>query len=136
MNNGKSILEHIINYLKYSNLIDDIVVATTILPIDNEIELLANKLEIHCFRGSSNDVLNRFFECAKFHNADIIVRVTADDPLIDPNIIDLMIKNCKNDNYDYSSNVLHQTFPIGFTACESFTFNLLKSLNPLHDIHT
>lgn len=127
--NGKPIIEYIVNYLSQSRLIDKIVIATTTLPIDDEIELLAIKLKTSCFRGSSSDVLNRFFECAKFHNADIIVRVTADDPLIDPNIIDLMITNCKNNDCDYSSNVLHQTFPVGFTACEVFTFNLLKSLN-------
>lgn len=127
--NNKSILQYVVNYLKNSKLIDKIVIATTTLPIDNEIELLASRLNIDCFRGSPNDVLNRYYECAKLFQGDLIVRVTADDPLIDPNIIDQIIQKCQHKNCDYVSTVLHQTFPYGFTACEVFTFNILEQLH-------
>ena len=126
---GRPILQYVVDYLKNSKLIDKIVIATTSLNNDDEIELLAKKLKIPCFRGNVNDVLNRFYECAKVFHADIILRVTADDPLIDPNIIDQIIQKCKSKNCDYASNVIHRTFPLGFTACEAIKFHTLEKLN-------
>ena len=62
-----SILEHIINFLKFSELIDKIVIATTTIPEDDVIVELCNKINVNCFRGSSKDVLKRFYESQSGH---------------------------------------------------------------------
>ena len=127
--NGKSILQHIIEFLELSKSIDKIVVATTDLIDDNPIESLLKKLNVSCFRGSSNDVLKRYYDCAKLYDADVILRVTADDPLIDPVIIDNLIKKCQNSKIDYVTSTIPPTFPLGFTACEAFPFTVLEKLH-------
>lgn len=127
--NNKTIIEYIVDFLKHSKLIDEIVIATTTLHTDDEIEELAKQIGIHCFRGSSDDVLNRYYECAKSFYGDLIVRVTADDPIIDPYLVDEIISLCKKTKCDYVSTVLHQTFPFGFTACEVFPFSVLELMN-------
>ena len=128
---GKSILEHVVNSLKFSKLTDKIIVATTINQNDDAIETICNDIHVDCFRGSSDDVLNRYFECAKLYQGDIIVRITCDNPLIDPSLVDEAIKICKEGNYDYVSNMIHQTFPIGYLV-EVLKFNTLKQNNDEH----
>lgn len=124
----KSILEHVINFLNLSKLVEIIVVATTNLPEDDQIEKLCHDLNIKCFRGNPENVLERYYQCAKLFDADLIVRLTGDDPLIDPKLVDSIIYECQNGKYDYASNVLHQTYPIGYSPCEVFTFKTLKDL--------
>jgi spore coat polysaccharide biosynthesis protein SpsF len=134
--NGIPILEHIINSLKFSKLSDKIIIATTINQIDDSIETLCNDLGVDCFRGSSNDVLNRYYECAKFYHGDIIVRITCDNPLIDPTLVDEAIKICKEKNCDYVSNMIHQTYPLGYLV-EVLKFDILKQNNDkIHDALT
>jgi len=125
----KTILEHIVDFLSYSKFIDEIVIATTQLSSDDKIESLSKKMGISCYRGSSSDVLERFYKCAKLHRADLIVRITGDDPLIDPLIVDEIIDKSISSKSDYCSNIIKKTFPLGFTSCEVFTFQLLKLLN-------
>lgn len=125
---NKSILEHIISFLKMSNLINEIIIATTTLPSDKIIVQLTTKLGIKSFCGSSENVLERFFYCATENNADLIIRITADDPLIDYKIIDQIILSVLKNNYDYASNVLNPFLPVGFTSCEVFTYDILKKL--------
>jgi len=133
---GKTILEHIINSLKFSKLYDKIIVATTTNQTDNIIETLCNDLNIDCFRGSSDDVLNRYYECAKFYQGNLIVRITCDNPLIDPTLVDEAIKICKEENCDYVSNMIHQTYPIGYLV-EVLKFDILKQNNDdIHDVLT
>jgi spore coat polysaccharide biosynthesis protein SpsF len=125
---GKSILEHIINFLKFSKLTDKIIVATTTLKEDDAIEHLCTQLHIDYFRGSSDDVLNRFYECAKLFKGEIIVRITCDNPLIDPSLVDEAINICKNENCDYVSNMINETFPLGYLV-EVLKFDILKKNN-------
>lgn len=133
---GKSILEHVVNSLKFSKLSDKIIVATTITQTDDSIETLCKDLDVDCFRGSSDDVLNRYYECAKLHQGDIIVRITCDNPLIDPTLVDEAIKICKEKNCDYVSNMIHQTYPIGYLV-EVLKFDVLKQNNDeIHDALT
>lgn len=133
---GKSILEHIVNSLKFSKLCNKIIVATTTDQTDDTIETLCRKLGVDCFRGSSDDVLNRYYECAKLHQGDIIVRITCDNPLIDPTLVDEAIKICKEKNCDYVSNMIHQTYPIGYLV-EVLKFDILKQNNDeIHDALT
>lgn len=126
--NGKSILHYIVDFLKYSKMIEKIIIATTDLPEDDVIDLTAKKLKVECYRGSSNNVLERFYKCAKKFNADLIVRLTADNPLVNPEMIDDLIILCNKFNYDYVSNCFHLTYPDGYSTCEVFTFSTLKKL--------
>jgi len=129
--NNKPILTYIIESLRFSKLVDKIIVATTQLPEDDKIETLCKNLNVECFRGSDVDVLNRFYNCAKSFNGDLIVRLTGDNPLIDPTIIDELIKICKESQCDYATNVLHPTYPYGFSSCEVIPFRILKKLNKI-----
>lgn len=124
---GKPILQHILDFLKHCKLVDQIVVATTILTEDDKIEKLVKNMGIHCFRGSPDDVLKRYYECAQKFNAELIVRITADNPLIDPELVDVIIKTCKETNCDYSSNMVHQSYPLGYLV-EALTFSTLKKI--------
>ena len=102
----KPLLELMIERLKRINIIDNIIIATTTNKEDDKIEKLAKKNKVLCFRGSEDDVLGRVLEAAKQFNTDIIVQITGDNPLIDKeiseNIIKFFIKN-KN-KYDFVSN--------------------------------
>ena len=123
---GKPILAHIIERLKKSRLIDEIVVATT-KKTNGPILKIAQECGVKSFTGSEEDVLDRYYQAAKEYKADVIVRITADCPLIDPRIIDKVIKYyLKNkDRFDYVSNVLERSFPQGLDT-EVFPFNVLK----------
>lgn len=96
-----------------SKKIDKFVVATSVDPLDNEIERLCRSNDIECFRGSLNDVLDRFYQTAVKFPADHIVRLTADCPLADPAVIDRVIQFYESGNFDYVSNALEPTFPDG-----------------------
>jgi len=126
--NHKTILEYIIEFLKLSKFPDKIIVATTDISEDDEIEDLCKRLSIDCFRGSSSDVLKRYYECAKFYNGDIIVRITADDPLIDIDILDNVIQTCIDTKFDLISTGIHPSFPHGYFI-EAFPFSVLEQLH-------
>jgi spore coat polysaccharide biosynthesis protein SpsF len=125
---GKSVLEHIITSLKFSTEMSKLIVATTSNSEDDVIEELAKKLNVLCFRGSRLDVLDRFYQCAKKYQGNLIVRITADCPLIEPTILDSAIKLCKNGEYDYCSNMIHQTYAMGYLV-EVITFETLEKLH-------
>jgi spore coat polysaccharide biosynthesis protein SpsF len=101
---GKSFLEyHIMQALKSKNM-DNLIVATTKKTEDDKIVNFCKKKKINFFRGSSQDVLSRYYFAAKKYNADIIIRITSDCPLIDPKIIDKCIKKFLEKKIDYLSN--------------------------------
>jgi spore coat polysaccharide biosynthesis protein SpsF len=120
-----STLFYVINQLKNSKKIEKMVVATTNLNEDDVIEEFVKNHGIHCFRGSEKDVLDRYYNCAKEFGFDVIVRITADCPLIDPEIVDKIIENFNSDKEDYISNTLKNTFPKGLDT-EVFTFKALE----------
>lgn len=124
----KPILEHIVNFLKFSKLSEKIIVATTTNQEDDKIKSLCQKLNIDCFRGNSYDVLKRYYECAKLYKGDLVVRVTADNPLIDPTLVDEAIRICEKENYDYVSNMIHETFPVGYLV-EVLKFKILEQIH-------
>ncbi len=124
---NKTILEHIINFLKFSKLTNQIIIATTNLPEDDVIESVGIQNNVDVFRGSDIDVLSRYFFCAKKFNVDIIVRITADNPLIDPTLVDKIINEIQTGKFDYVSNMIIQTFPLGYLV-EAFTFQILKEI--------
>jgi spore coat polysaccharide biosynthesis protein SpsF len=125
--NNKTMLEHLLERVTRSTKIDKIIVATTINKQDDVIVKLCNDTKTLCIRGSEEDVLARYCQAANSVNADVVVRITSDNPLIDHRIIDEAIDIFCNDKYDYVSNYsLHSTtYPHGF-AVEVLS---VKSLN-------
>jgi len=123
---GSSILDVILERISLSNNLDQIVLATTINDIDDKLEQWANKSGVLIHRGSEDDVLERFYESAKAFHADIIVRITADDPLKDAEIIDECLSYFYNDkDLDYCSNTLYPSYPEGLDI-EAFRFRALE----------
>ena len=125
IDNDSTVLDYVINQIKYSKKIEKIIVATTNLTEDDIICEYLSLQKIEFFRGSSEDVLDRYYQCAKKFTIDNIVRITADNPLIDPNVIDLVIDDYKNNKCDFATNTLHRTFPYG-TEVEVFSFKSLE----------
>jgi len=123
--NNKTILEILIRRLSRSKHITKIIVACSNNRNDKAIVTICRKLGVNYFIGSENDVLNRFYHAAKKYRGINIVRITADCPLIDPNIVDDVISNFFFKNVDYASNVNPPTFPDGLDV-EVFKFSVLK----------
>lgn len=124
---GKPLLYHVVNRLKFSELINDIIIATTVNPKDDVIEKWCDDEQVYCFRGSENDVLNRYFCAAISYPSDIIVRVTADDPFKEPAVIDLVIRKLIEEQLDLVTNNFPPSYPEGLD-CEAFTFAALKQM--------
>ena len=101
--NGNTVLDYLINQLKHSKLINKIIIATTTNKQDDIIIEFAKKNDIEFFRGSENDLLDRYYQCAKNFSSTTILRITSDDPLIDPTLIDDLIRNFQENNYDFAS---------------------------------
>ena len=124
---GKTVLGHVIERVKKVENIDEIVIATTTKEEDILIIEEALKYGVKIFRGSEEDVLSRYYYAAKDNEADMVVRITSDCPLIDPEItqkiIDYYLKN--KDSFDYVSNTLERTFPRGLDT-EVFSFKALE----------
>lgn len=122
----KPLLEYQIERLRRVKLADEIVIATTTNDTDEPIIELCDRLSVPYFRGSEEDVLARYHGAAKKHYADVVVRVTSDCPLIDPQAIDKVIKfYIENaDKYDYVSNCLKRTYPRGMDT-EVFSLKAL-----------
>lgn len=121
----KTILEHDIDRLKRVKNIDKIVIATTTEKKDIEIVNETNRLGITCFRGSEKDVLSRYYYAAKENNADIVVRITSDCPLLDCRITENTINYYLENSYDYVSNTLERTLPRGLDT-EVFSVSILE----------
>ena len=113
---GKPLLELLIERLKRAQKVDEIVVATTTAPEDEAIARLADRIGVKWFRGSSEDVLDRVLQAAKAHNADIIVEMTGDNPLLEPQLVDEAIEIYLNGVYDYVSNAIKETYPDGLNV--------------------
>ncbi len=122
---GKSVLWHIIDRLRAAKKLDDIVLAIPDAKTDDILEEFALANNVHFFRGSGNDVLARYYEAAKKFGCDTIVRVTADNPLVDPEIIDLSIVKHQQSGADYTSNKIIHTFPWGLDV-EVISFATLE----------
>jgi len=123
--NGTPLLKIHLDRLKKSKKADKIIVATTICEEDNIIEELAKEWGYEVFRGSENDVLDRFYQAVKKFNPLWVVRVTSDCPLIDPMLVDKVIEAVQLESKDYGSNVINETFPDGQDV-EVFKFSALE----------
>ena len=119
------VLYYVLEQLRSCKLVDKIIVATTTLDEDDVIENFVNGMNVDVFRGGSNDVLDRYYQCAKKFSIDTIVRITADNPLVDPTIVDDLIKKFISNSYDCLTNAYVRTFPYG-TEVEIFSFESLE----------
>jgi spore coat polysaccharide biosynthesis protein SpsF len=122
---GHSMLWHIVQRVQIATSIDKIIIATTINPEDEIIEHFARENNIDCFRGNQEDVLDRFYKTALYFKIKNIVRITADDPFIDPIIINKVVNTYLNSNVDYVSNTIEETYPLGLNV-EIFSFFALE----------
>ncbi|MEK4285474.1 MULTISPECIES: cytidylyltransferase domain-containing protein [Ureibacillus] len=123
---GKPLLLYQLQRLKASRLIDEIVIATTIEEQDNVIETFCKNFGVSYYRGSELNVLERYYETAVNFHADIIVRITSDCPIIDPEIVDKTIQYfLDSKKYDYVSNTIKRTYPRGLDV-EVFSYSALK----------
>jgi len=122
---GKSMLWHVINRLRYSKKIDEIILAIPDTKENDVLEDFAKENKVKYFRGSEEDVLSRYYKTAKAFNVNIIVRITSDCPLIDPKIVDLVIEKYLNSDADYTANSLKIPFLRGLDV-EVFNFEILE----------
>lgn len=122
--NGKPMLSHILDRLSYCKEIDKVVVATSVSKNDDELAAWCQNNNVVCCRGDEKDVLARYHAAARESGADIIVRITADDPFKDPLIVDEVIKILKTEDLDFAFNNSPPTFPEGMDT-EVFTFEAL-----------
>ncbi len=129
----KRVIDFVVEQLKFSKIIEKIIVA---IPDSIEDDVTYNHLlskKIQTYRGSLKNVLDRYYQCAKNISSSVIVRVTADCPLIDPEIVDKVITKFIKNKFDYVSNTHPRTFPYG-TETEVFSFNALeKAWNETRD---
>ncbi|UOE55168.1 cytidylyltransferase domain-containing protein [Cytobacillus oceanisediminis] len=125
--NGKPLLEYQLERVRLSNTIDQIIVATTVKENEQPIIEVCERLGVDYYRGSEQDVLSRYYETARNHDIDIIVRLTSDCPIIDPAVIDKVVNHYLNNKgtIDYVSNTLERTYPRGLDT-EVFSFESLK----------
>ena len=129
--NGRPLLAYQLDRISKSKKLDKVVVATSTLEKDNAIENFCKDYGVDCYRGSENDVMSRYYECCKQYNPDTVVRMTADCPLIDPEIIDKVVQKFKDDNVDYCANTVppeKSKFPDG-SDIEVFSMKALEMAN-------
>lgn len=117
---GKPFIWHVVNRLKFVHLLDHIVLATTDRPSDDKLYYWAKENGVDVYRGSESNVLNRYYEAANYAKADIIVRITADDPFKEPGLIDKAINTLQEGGYDFVCNNCPPSYPEGLDI-EVFT---------------
>ena len=124
---GIPMLQHLLNNLYGSKFVDKFVVATSKLDMDNSIEILCKSLKVDCYRGDEIDVLSRFKNISDYYGADILVRLTGDNPFVDSFLVDYMLKEYLSlyKGYDYLHNIENCNFPYGLYV-EVFTSKALN----------
>lgn len=125
---GKPMLERIVDRVGRTRGVDTIVIATTDTATDDPLAAFCDAHRWNCFRGSTDDVLDRYYRAAVAFRADAVVRITADEPIIDPQLVDQVVARYRNHPgpIDYVSNFLPpRTFPRGQEA-EIFSFAALE----------
>ena len=133
-------LECQIKRVRQSKFIDEIVIATTTNPSDDQIEEFGNSIQCKIFRGSEEDVMERILLAVELVQGEIQVQLTGDCPLLDSEIIDELVEFIlNNSDYDFISNEIVRSYPIGLD-CRVFKVSALRRANllckdPLHRVH-
>lgn len=122
---GRTMLARVVRRARRSRLVDEVVVATTIEPGDKAIVDECELLGVPSFRGSEQDVLDRYYRASRAFSADSIVRITSDCPLIDPEVVDKVVQAFLDEGPDYASNTLVSTYPRGLDV-EVFSMDALE----------
>jgi spore coat polysaccharide biosynthesis protein SpsF len=129
---GKPLLELLVERLKRASRVDEVVIATTTNDGDDQVESLTQRVGIGCFRGSEHDVLDRVLGAAHAAQADVIVEITGDCPLIDFQVIDKLVDVYQANDFDYVANVLKRTYPRGLDT-QVFATTVLEEVARLTD---
>lgn len=136
---GRTMLARVVQRTERAALVDDVVVATTTSRQDDPVVAECRRLGVSCFRGSEQDVLDRYFLASEFSRAELVVRVTSDCPLIDPGLIDRVVAAFLRELPDYASNFLERSYPRGLDN-EVFTLEGLarawcEATRPYQRVH-
>ncbi len=123
---GEPMLARVVNRVRRARRVDEVVIATTTETRDDELERICTQRGWPCYRGSEQDVLDRYYQASKAHGADVIVRITSDCPLIEPTLIDAIIERRELEQADFTSNTIHRTYPRGLDT-EVFPFAVLET---------
>ncbi|RHX91165.1 glutamate-1-semialdehyde aminotransferase [Leptospira yasudae] len=122
---GKPMIGILIDRLSRAKKIDQIVVATSLDAKNDALVAYLDQIGVSSFRGSENDVLDRYYQAAILYNADIVIRITGDCPLVDPDLVDQLVELFFSKRNDYVSNINPPTFPDGVDI-EIFSMEALK----------
>ena len=125
---GKPALSLLVERLRQCSDIHEIVIATTVNHCDEVLIDIGKQLGVRSFRGSEYDVMERVFLAAKEYAIDIIVEITSDCPLVDPDLISRSIQILKEGGYDYVSNIIKRTFPRGLDV-QTFKTTVLREIH-------
>jgi len=123
---GATALARVVERLRRSELLQTIVVATTSVREDDAIIEECKRLGAPCFRGSETDVLDRYYQAAMCHKAAAVVRITADCPVIDPELLDEVVRKFRSTGADYASNGIERSYPRGLDV-EVFSVEALSA---------
>jgi len=110
---GKPLLWYVVARAQAARTLDQVVVATSMEGEDNAVEEFCAEASFECFRGSQYDVLDRYYQAARHFQAEIVVRLTADCPLLDPDVIDKVVSAFQDGDFDYASNCVNRSYPDG-----------------------
>lgn len=127
---GETVLGRVVRRLRRAARVQEIVIATSSSTNDDAITIECQRLGVACFRGPEHDVLARYISAAERFGCDLIVRITADCPLIDPEIVDEVIQSCIEKRVDLACNDLPATFPRGLDV-EVFPLEALRKVQAL-----
>lgn len=110
---GQPMLWHVVRRVRQARCLDEVVVATSSEPGDDAVAAFCQSIAVSHFRGSEGDVLDRYYQAARQYRAGAVVRITADCPLIDPQVIDRVVDEFVASGCDYAANIIHRTYPHG-----------------------
>lgn len=123
---GEPLIGLLLKRLSQSNFIDQVILATTTTALDDSLADFVKSRGYEVYRGSESDVLDRYYYAAKHTEADVVIRITGDCPLIDTTVVDEVIKNFQEIDVDYVSNTLNPTYPDGLDV-EAFKLSALET---------
>lgn len=126
----RPLLDFLVERVHLANRLNGILIATTTNPADDQIEKFCREKGIDCYRGSEDDVLSRYYEAAKLYHPRLVLRATADCPLLSPQVIDDMLEAYERFQSppDYLSNTQSRSFPRGMDV-EIFPFKVLEKIH-------
>lgn len=126
---GKPMLQHIYERVQESCLVESVVIATSVMKSDDPIAQFCNDLDYAIYRGSEKNVLERYYEAASHYDADHIVRITGDEPLIDPSTIDKIVSTHLSGGYEYTRTLIDENNPNSYPRgldVDVFSFDVLE----------